>query len=144
MANNMNAFLKEVQAEFKAFEKDSEDLTLKTVLFAHGEIVSASPKDTGRYAASNIISQIITSNEVAEDGNDLAYNLAKADKEKNKVKPKLSNVSWFISNNLDYVEAIEAGHSQEQAPNGVYNVSTIITKRFAKKLISKLQRKRYD
>lgn len=142
MADNVKElknFINEIAVEIDNFERDAEKVIKESVISAHGTIVTLSPVDTGRYKASNYISERVESNEVTSENEN--FN-AKIEEQTKNVEGKLENISYFITNNLEYAESIEGGHSQ-QAPNGVYAPASNITRRIIDRLILRLNSKRY-
>lgn len=88
----------------------------------HGEVVSRSPVDTGRFRRNNIISigapVFSTTQEVDKDGAETKADGIAA----------LSSLTpytvVYIQNNLPYAERLENGHSG-QAPAGIYGITLI-------------------
>ncbi|SDT52742.1 HK97 gp10 family phage protein [Pseudomonas prosekii] len=88
----------------------------------HGEIVSRSPVDTGRFRRNNVISigaPVFTiTEEVDKDG---AETKADGVAALSALKPY---TVVYIQNNLPYGERLENGHSG-QAPAGIYGITFI-------------------
>lgn len=88
----------------------------------HGEIISRSPVDTGRFRRNNIVSigapVFSTTLEVDKDG---AETRAEGIAALSALKPY---TVVYIQNNLPYAERLENGHSG-QAPAGIYGITFI-------------------
>ena len=86
----------------------------------HGEIISRSPVDTGRFRRNNIVSI----------GSPVFYSLDAYDKSGRETVARGESVLsglepytvTFIQNNLAYAGALEDGHSR-QAPAGIYGIA---------------------
>jgi hypothetical protein len=136
--SDMDEFMKEITIELDDFERDAEDVIKKSILISHGTITTLSPVDSGRYKGSHFISKGIESNDIAPDGKtNYSGDVAERAGEARRVKPKLETMSWFVTNNLEYAEALEGGHS-DQAPNGVYTPATIIANRAIQAIVRRL------
>ncbi len=88
--------------------------------YAYNHIVTGSPVDTGNYRRNNHFSIGKPNFMVIVGGSG--------------GQPKAGNFcKYFISNGIEYGEAIENGHSEEQAPKGVYGVAaTAVRARYFK------------
>ena len=133
--SNAKQFMKEISIELDNFERDAENVIKEAVLITHGTVTTLSPVDTGRYKASHFISKGQESDKVVSDGADYGGETEKRKKEAESVKPKLESISWYVTNNLEYSEALEGGHSQ-QAPNGVYAPAHIIARQAINRIVS--------
>lgn len=121
--------LKQFELDLSAFsvaiELDISIVLKKTALDLFKKIVKRTPVDKGRARASWIMSQEIpNTTDVApklEKGEKYTLAQALANGKLGEVYP---NSIIFITNNLEYIEALETGHSQ-QAPKGMVRMSLI-------------------
>lgn len=103
-------------------EEDLKERIRAIAAALHGEVVSRSPVDTGRFRRNNIVSigepVFATTLEVDPDGAETkALGIAAL----SALKPY---TVVYIQNNLPYAERLENGHSG-QAPAGIYGITFI-------------------
>lgn len=123
--SNLNEFELDLKAFGKSIETDLSIVLKKTALDLFKKIVKKTPRETGRAQASWIMSQQIPNT---------SYVAPKLEKgKKYSISEALSNAKLgdvypysiiFITNNLEYIEALELGHSS-QAPQGMVRMSLI-------------------
>lgn len=101
---------------------DNSEKFVRTVAFdMHSRIVMRMPRDTGRATANQQISiNSLPSGSVMDfdkKGN--------ATIRKGKAKLAAFNLgdTIFLYNNVEYIIPLEYGHSQKQAPNGMFRIS---------------------
>lgn len=103
-------------------EEDLKERIRAIATALHGEVVSRSPVDTGRFRRNNIVSigepVFATTLELDPDGSETkAMGIAAL----SALKPY---TVVYIQNNLPYAERLENGHSK-QAPAGIYGITFI-------------------
>lgn len=112
--------------EWAAAVKEVSNVTVKTLQDSYEElfsrIVDDTPVDTGRLKGNW---QMSLNSELDGETDELD---ADGSGVKNKAKSILASMtidtkSVYVSNNVPYAEAIEYGHSQLQAPNGMVRVN---------------------
>ena len=123
ISSNFGAFYSDFIGNIKKSEKEQQHEAIRIVLYAHNHLISISPRNTGRYVASHVISFDTTSSKKAPDGLSPSQYEALALKESaylagTNIKDKKT---IFIQNNLEYAEALEDG-SSKQAATGIYSV----------------------
>lgn len=103
-------------------EQELADRIRQIATAMHGEVISRSPVDTGRFKRNNIISVgapvFATTEELDPDGS-----TTKADGIAALAGLKPYTVV-YVQNNLPYAERLENGHSA-QAPAGIYGITFI-------------------
>lgn len=103
-------------------EDDLVDRVRQIALAMHGEVISRSPVDTGRFKRNNIVSigspVFTTTEELDPDGSS-----TKADGIAALAGLKPYTVV-YVQNNLPYAERLENGHSG-QAPAGIYGITFV-------------------
>jgi len=77
-------------------------------------LVDNSPVDTGRYSSNHKLGVGQVNVETTTDTTVPALQLP---------SPVVLGPTYYLSNSLPYADALEHGHSQEQAPSGIYGVT---------------------
>lgn len=127
LKSDFGKFRAEVKADVKTFQNGANKLVQKIVLTGHSMLVNASPVDTGRYKASHFFSANNPMKSSAKERDFEKKNESGARASIDKQEAKINRTrfdpfvtkSYYIVNNLQYAERLEAGHS-EQARQGIY------------------------
>lgn len=127
MPSNIDAFLKETNAEIKKLQEKQVKEAKRIVLYAYDKIDEFSPVDTGLFRHNNIVTVNTKTKETVKGGNTRIKNPITINTASYK-----HNDTITIQNNLKYADALEAGHSQ-QAPSGVYGVAEELTRKLVNK-----------
>lgn len=127
VGSNINEFMRETNAEIEKLQKKQVSEAKQIVLGAYSGVLDKSPVDTSLFKHNHIITVNSKTNKTKDESNNInengnIINTAKF----------AHNDTLTIQNNLEYADALEAGHSS-QASAGVYGV----TEALVKKVISK-------
>ena len=122
MTSNINQFLADTNKEIEKMQKKQVSYGKNVILTAHKSLVEQSPVDLGQFMHNHIMTVNHSTNEVkTEDGEDRDEAFDFNSKGADGLKFKHGD-SIYIQNNLDYADALEAGHSK-QKPAGTYGVT---------------------
>ena len=131
-------FKREFLQEQREIEALGKELIKESVMTGYSLVVDQSPVDTGRYKASHVFGTNKPGKGQAKDGLSEAQYDSIADETEKAIDNKrfpFKSAQYFINNNLIYAPEIEAGHSKDKAPNGVYApVSTFIQRKVDAKI----------
>lgn len=128
MPSNIHEFEADLARFAKLVEVDFGVVITRTALSLDRRIVQRTPVDTGRARASWFMSLDQPSSEVQPPGFTAsgqqagAVALSQAQDAVNQLEADPFREVW-ISNNVEYISALENGHSQQQAPIGMVAVS---------------------
>ena len=134
MSNSAAEFSLALQKMAVAIDGDISKVVRNGVLRAFRNIVKRSPVDTGAYRASHGIANAEPSdNDGVVEGGKSNYKTVGGQRVKvsnNVVAPPTVDWTWqvgdgdiWLYNNVPYAQRIEEGHSQKQAPEGVYRLA---------------------
>lgn len=86
-------------------------------------IINRSPVRTGRFRGNNMVSVGSTDESYDYEKQDKVgrATLAEGDSTIHAVREPFTVI--YVQNNLPYAEALEEGHSQKQAPQGIYELA---------------------
>jgi hypothetical protein len=110
MYDSAEGFAQALNKLVDKFEDEAGSVTRKTLIDLTEKIKKDTPRDTGRAAAGWLLTSDKPSEYVPPEGQ---YPLTTT----NDPGPA-GNWTWWIANNVEYIEPLEEGHSQ-QAPAGM-------------------------
>ena len=113
MSSNIDAFIKETNAEIKKLQDKQVSEAKKIVLGAYSQTVSGSAVDTGLYRSSHLISINSKDKTIPTKKDDSRISDGKSEVNNAKFK---NGDTITIQNNLLYALPLEDGHSTQQAP----------------------------
>lgn len=116
MVSNIDEFIRETNKEIEKLQAKQVSEAKKIVLGAYNTLLELSPVDKGQFKNNHFLTVNSTTQETTEE-----TNLTKKTSELNSCKFSNGD-AIYIQNNLQYADALEAGHSK-QAPAGVYGVT---------------------
>lgn len=118
MTSNIDQFLRETNKQIEELQKKQVSRAKEIVLVAYTAITEASPVDTSLFKHNHFITVNNTTNKTTDTVD--ASVIPRSESTISALKFN-NNDSIYIQNNLDYADALEAGHSS-QAAAGVYGV----------------------
>jgi hypothetical protein len=108
--DSAEGFARALDRAVDRFEDEADTVVRKTVIDVTEKIKKDTPRDTGRAAAGWILTSDQPSDYEPPEGN---YDLTPPQD-----SGDAASYMWWIVNNLEYIEPLEDGHS-DQAPNGM-------------------------
>jgi len=125
---------------------NAEQVFRKLGFQAFNGVLIRSPVDEGRFRASNRISinSVDSSVEPEDFSSDIQEGAPATGAEVGKADAAIGSAKIgdriYITNNLPYAQALEDGHSQRQAPRGVYSLTFQELKSSFRKEVRKVSR----
>jgi len=141
-------FFKDLNKVIQDYKEDAEEIIAWSAVTYYGQVASVRVVDKGRYVASHQL-EFTPQTSSAPDGLTSAQYEAEEKKRKSEVesaKFKLQNATFYIANNVEYSEVIEAGRQGTKgslkAPDGVYMPSYNKFKPMLKAKMAEFDKKR--